>query len=157
MPTPRPPRQVVGGLPLPIGSSAMASRSSCPRGWSGVPIRMVKRNWSGGLLSDAATPARDVSAPGRDSRMPRNQRNQSLPHALQERKAGGGMPELYDTRTDDILELLEIAQVLARAETALLTTDAGKAIAELQELQKRVAALASKLVTRTAGHAANAA
>jgi len=67
------------------------------------------------------------------------------------------MPELYDTRTDDILELLEIAQVLARAETALLTTDAGKAIAELQELQKRVAALASKLVTRTAGHAANAA
>jgi hypothetical protein len=63
------------------------------------------------------------------------------------------MPELRDTRTDDILELLEIAQVLARAETALLTADAAKAIAELQDLQKRAAGLASKLATRSAGHA----
>jgi hypothetical protein len=67
------------------------------------------------------------------------------------------MPELQNTRADDILELLEIAQALARAETALLTLDARKAIGELEDLQRRAAALASKLVTRTAGDPAKAA
>jgi hypothetical protein len=33
-------------------------------------------------------------------------------------KREAGMPELQDTGADDILELLEIAQALARAETA---------------------------------------
>jgi hypothetical protein len=67
------------------------------------------------------------------------------------------MPELQNTRADDILELLEIAQALARAETALLTLDARKAIGELEDLQRRAAALAGKLVTRTAGDPAKAA
>jgi hypothetical protein len=61
------------------------------------------------------------------------------------------MPELQDTGADNILELLEIAQALARAETALLTSDTTRAIAELQEMQKRAAALADKLATRSTG------
>jgi hypothetical protein len=56
-----------------------------------------------------------------------------------------GMPELQATSADDILELLEIAQTLARAETALLTSDTTRAIVELQELQRRAIALAGKL------------
>jgi hypothetical protein len=58
---------------------------------------------------------------------------------------------------DDILDLLEIAQALARAETALLTSDAVRAIVELQDLQKRAAALADKLARRNTGDAAKAA
>jgi hypothetical protein len=68
-----------------------------------------------------------------------------------------GMPELQDTRADDILELLEIAQALARAETALLTSDASKACKELQDLERRAAALAAKLATRSSADAAKAA
>ena len=60
------------------------------------------------------------------------------------------MPELQDTGADDILELLEIAQALARAETALLTSDT-RAIAELKDLHKRAAVLAGKLATRSTG------
>jgi hypothetical protein len=67
------------------------------------------------------------------------------------------MPELQDTGADDILELLEIAQALARAETALLTSDTTRAIAELQDLHKRAAALAGKLATRGTGDDAKAA
>jgi hypothetical protein len=61
------------------------------------------------------------------------------------------MPELQDTGADDILELLEIAQALARAETALLTSDITRAMAELQDLQKRAGVLAGKLATRSTG------
>ena len=50
----------------------------------------------------------------------------------------------------DIMELLEIAQALARAETALLTSDANKAIGELQEMHRRAALLVARLEARVA-------
>ena len=53
-----------------------------------------------------------------------------------------------DDSSADIMELLEIAQVLGRAERALLTTDPNKAIGELQELQRRAAALVARLQAR---------
>lgn len=67
------------------------------------------------------------------------------------------MQELQDTGADEILELLEIAQALARAETALLTSDAKKAVAELEDLQRRAVALVGRLAVRTAGDDAKAA
>ena len=48
------------------------------------------------------------------------------------------------------MELLEIAQALARAETALLTSDPNKAIGELQEVQRRAALLVARLEARVA-------
>jgi hypothetical protein len=72
-------------------------------------------------------------------------------------KREAGMPDLQDTGADDILELLEIAQALARAETALLTSDTTRAIAELQDMQKRAAVLAGKLAIRTTGNDVKAA
>jgi hypothetical protein len=46
------------------------------------------------------------------------------------------------------MELLEIAQALARAETALLTSDTVKAIAELQDTRRRAATLVTRLGAR---------
>jgi hypothetical protein len=57
----------------------------------------------------------------------------------------------------DIIELLEIAQALARAETALLMSDASKAIDELQDLQQRATVLLARLRTRPANDDARAA
>ena len=52
--------------------------------------------------------------------------------------------------------LMEIAHTLARAETALLTSDRAKAVEELERLQTRAAALVSRL-QRQAGANAQAA
>jgi hypothetical protein len=61
------------------------------------------------------------------------------------------MQNRQQTSADDIMELLEIAQALARAETALLTSDANKAIGELRDLQQRAAILVARLEARASG------
>jgi hypothetical protein len=56
-----------------------------------------------------------------------------------------GQQDIRDDLSSDIIELMEIAHTLARAETALLTSDRAKAVAELERLQTRAAALVSRL------------
>jgi len=56
-----------------------------------------------------------------------------------------GQQDTRDDLSSDIIELMEIAHTLARAETALLTSDRAKAVEELERLQTRAAALVSRL------------
>ena len=56
-----------------------------------------------------------------------------------------GQQDIRDDLSSDIIELMEIARTLARAETALLTSDRAKAVEELERLQTRAAALVSRL------------
>ena len=67
-----------------------------------------------------------------------------------------GQQDIRDDLSSDIIELMEIAYTLARAETALLTSDRAKAVEELERLQTRAAALVSRL-QRQAGANAQAA
>ena len=53
--------------------------------------------------------------------------------------------DIGDDLSSDIIELMEIAHTLARAETALLTSDRAKVVEELGRLQTRAAALVSRL------------
>ena len=68
-----------------------------------------------------------------------------------------GQQDFRDDLSDDVIELMEIARTLARAETALLTADAAKAVEELERLQTRAAALVSRLQLRQASANAQAA
>ena len=56
-----------------------------------------------------------------------------------------GQQDIRDDLSSDIIELMEIAHTLARAETSLLTSDRAKAVEELERLQTRAAALVSRL------------
>jgi hypothetical protein len=56
-----------------------------------------------------------------------------------------GQQDICDDLSSDIIELMEMAHTLARAETALLTSDRAKAVEELERLQTRAAALVSRL------------
>jgi hypothetical protein len=56
-----------------------------------------------------------------------------------------GQQDIRDDLSSDIIELMEIAHTLARAETALLTSDRARAVEELERLQTRAAALVSRL------------